>query len=162
HDLALKNLYPLASLTADDDAADLVDDATFRWGGMGHDGAQAVDAAKVTLQAAHTPYHFAASRFTNIDSSAIVIKGAPPFGAHRTFARPGLGWASPAAAGVGGAAGVPGGAPAPPRGAGFRRSGIPAAPVAQVVARNRASSSRVGAVAGPRLVTASAAAAFAL
>src|SRR5215813_8691199 len=78
HDLALKNLYPLASLTADDDAADLVDDAAFRWGGMGHDGAQAVDAAKVTLQAAHTPYHFAASRFTNIDSSAIVIKGDPP------------------------------------------------------------------------------------
>jgi hypothetical protein len=100
HDLALKTFYPLASKAADEDSAGLADDATFRWGGMGHDGAQAVHAAMVTLQAAHTPYHFAASQFTNIDSSAIVIKGDPPFGAHSDIVHPELGWAMLAAAGL--------------------------------------------------------------
>jgi hypothetical protein len=100
HDTAVGILYPIASMTAGDDAADLADDVTFRWGGMGHDGAQAVQAAMVKLQAAHTPYHLAAGQFTNIDASAIVIKGGPPSGAHSDIVHRELGWAMLAAAGL--------------------------------------------------------------
>ena len=44
HDLAVGRFYPLASLAARDDSAG-AQDALFRWGGMGADGAQGVQAA---------------------------------------------------------------------------------------------------------------------
>jgi hypothetical protein len=101
HDLAVGLFYPVASMTANDDAAGLTDDLTFRWGGMGHDGAQAVNAAAVTLQPARARYAaFAASRFTNIDSSAVVSHGNPPSGAHSDIVHPELGWAMLTAAGL--------------------------------------------------------------
>ena len=43
HDLAVGRIYPLASLAARDDSAG-AQDALFRWGGMGADGAQGVQA----------------------------------------------------------------------------------------------------------------------
>jgi hypothetical protein len=93
HDTAVGLFYPVASMTANDDAAGLTDDLMFRWGGLGHDGAQAVNATTVTLQATRTPYHFTASQFTNIDSSTVVRNGGPPSGAHSDIVHPELGWA---------------------------------------------------------------------
>ncbi len=101
HDLAVGLFYPVASMTADEDAAGLTDDLTFRWGGMGHDVAQAVNAAVVTLRPARARYAaFAASRFTNIDSSAVVSHGDPPSGAHSDIVHRELGWVMLTAAGL--------------------------------------------------------------
>ena len=100
HDKAVGLFYPVASMTANDDAAGLTDDLMFRWGGLGHDGAQAVSATTVTLQATGTPYDFAASQFTNIDTSAVVCHGGPPSGAHSDIVHPELGWAMLTAAGL--------------------------------------------------------------
>ena len=100
HDMAVRLFYPVASMTANDDAAGLTDDLMFRWGGLGYDGAQAVSATTVTLQATGTPYDLAASQFTNIDSSAVVCRGGPPSGAHSDIVHAELGWAMLAAAGL--------------------------------------------------------------
>jgi hypothetical protein len=100
HDLAVGVFYPIASMTANDDAAGLNDDLMFRWGGMGHDGAQAVNALAETLQAVGAHYNFAPSRFTNIDASTVVCHGGPPSGAHSDIVHPELGWAMLTAAGL--------------------------------------------------------------
>jgi len=72
----------------------------FRWGGVGHDGAQAVEAMEVPLQPTRTRYDFDPGRFTNIDSSDVVRSGAPPSGAHSDIVHPELGWAMLTAAGL--------------------------------------------------------------
>ena len=100
HDMAIGIFYPVASMTADDDASGLTDDLTFRWGGMGHDGAQAVNAAAQTLGPQGSAYQLAASKFTNIDASAVVCHGGPPSGAHSDIVHPELGWAMLTAAGL--------------------------------------------------------------
>jgi hypothetical protein len=100
HDLALAIFYPAASLAAGEDAAGLIDDATFRWGAIGHDGAQGVDAASINLGASNPPYAFAAGQFTNVDSSAIISQGSPPAGAHGDIFHPELGRLLLAAAGL--------------------------------------------------------------
>jgi hypothetical protein len=87
-------------MTANDDAAGLTDDLLFRWGAMGHDGAQAVAAPGVPLQAARTRYSFAPSQFTNIDASNVVCHGKPPSGAHSDIVHCELAWAVLAAAGL--------------------------------------------------------------
>jgi hypothetical protein len=99
HDLAVGKLYPLASLTARDDAAGL-EDQLFRWGGIGHDGAQAVDATVATLGPVGTGYPFQRGRFVNLDGNAIVNRGGPPAGAHSDVFHPELVWAGLAAAGL--------------------------------------------------------------
>jgi len=99
HDLAVGKLYPLASLTARDDAAGL-EDQLFRWGGIGHDGAQAVDATVATLGPVGTGYPFQRGRFVNLDGNAIVNRGGPPAGAHSDIFHPELVWAGLAAAGL--------------------------------------------------------------
>jgi pimeloyl-ACP methyl ester carboxylesterase len=101
HDMAVGLFYPVASMTANDDAAGLTDDLVYRWGGMGHDGAQAVTALAEPLQATGTRYRFAPGKFTNLDSSAIVCHGGPPSGAHSDIVHPELGWAVLTAAGLG-------------------------------------------------------------
>ena len=101
HDTAVGLFYPAASMTARDDAAGLIDERMFRWGAIGHDGAQAVDAPTVTLQPARTRYQLAVSRFTNIDSSAVVCRGKPPSGAHGDIVHRELAWAMLSAAGLG-------------------------------------------------------------
>jgi pimeloyl-ACP methyl ester carboxylesterase len=93
HDLAVGVFYPVASMTARDDAAGLSDALMFRWGAMGHDGAQAINASTVQLQAIGSPYKFAARQFTNIDASAVVCQGGPPSGAHSDIVHPELAWA---------------------------------------------------------------------
>ena len=100
HDMAVGIFYPVASMTAGDDASGLTDDLMFRWGGMGHDGAQAVNAAALTLGPQGNPYQLAAGQFTNIDASAVVCHGGAPSGAHSDIVHPELGWAMLTAAGL--------------------------------------------------------------
>jgi hypothetical protein len=99
HDTAVGKLYPLASLSSRDDSAGL-EDRLFHWGGIGHDGAQAVDATVATLGAVGTGYPFSRGRFVNLDGNAIVNRGGPPAGAHSDIFHPELVWAGLAAAGL--------------------------------------------------------------
>jgi hypothetical protein len=86
-------------MTARDDAASL-EDRLFRWGGMGHDGAQAVDATVAELGPVGTAYPFRPGRFVNLDGNAVVTVGPPPSGAHSDIFHPELVWAGLAAAGL--------------------------------------------------------------
>jgi hypothetical protein len=99
HDLAVGKLYPLASLSSRDDAA-AAEDLLFRWGGIGHDGAQAVQATEVDLGAVGAAYPFQPARFVNLNANAIVNRGGPPAGAHSDIFHPELVWAGLAAAGL--------------------------------------------------------------
>jgi hypothetical protein len=99
HDTAVGKLYPLASLSSRDDSAGL-EDRLFRWGGIGHDGAQAVDATVAALGPVGTGYPFRPGRFVNLDGNAIVNRGGPPAGAHSDIFHPELVWAGLAAAGL--------------------------------------------------------------
>jgi hypothetical protein len=93
HDMAVGTMYPLASLAAGDDSSG-ADDAMFRWGGMGHDGAQGVQALLDPLRpaGAATSYRFAAGKALNVDGSAIVRAGGPPSGAHSDIVHEELTW----------------------------------------------------------------------
>jgi hypothetical protein len=99
HDLAVGKLYPLASLSSRDDAAGL-EDRLFRWGGIGHDGAQAVDATVTAFGPVGTGYPFQKGRFVNLDGNAVINRGGPPSGAHSDIFHPELVWAGLAAAGL--------------------------------------------------------------
>jgi hypothetical protein len=99
HDTAVGKLYPLASLSSRDDAAGL-EDRLYRWGGIGHDGAQAVDAAVTPLAPVGTGYPFQRGRFLNLDGNAVINRGQPPSGAHSDIFHPELVWAGLAAAGL--------------------------------------------------------------
>ncbi|HEV2922231.1 MAG TPA: serine-threonine protein kinase [Actinomycetota bacterium] len=99
HDTAVGRLYPLASLSSRDDSAGL-EDRLFRWGGIGHDGAQAVDATVAALGPVGAGYPFQPGRFVNLDGNAIVNRGGPPAGAHSDIFHPELVWAGLAAAGL--------------------------------------------------------------
>ena len=99
HDTAVGKLYPLASLSSRDDAAGL-EDRLFRWGGIGHDGAQAVDATVAALAPVGSSYPFQPGRFVNLDGNAVINRGGPPSGAHSDIFHPELVWAGLAAAGL--------------------------------------------------------------
>jgi hypothetical protein len=99
HDTAVGKLYPLASMSSHDDAAGL-EDQLFRWGGMGHDGAQAVDATTAGLGPVGSGYPFRPGRFVNLDGNAVINRGGPPAGAHSDIFHPELVWAGLAAAGL--------------------------------------------------------------
>jgi hypothetical protein len=99
HDLAVGKLYPLASLTSRDDSA-AADDLLYRWGGMGHDGAQAVAANPVTLGPAGQAYELPAGSFTNFDGNAVISQGGPPSGAHSDIFHPEVVWAAVSVAGL--------------------------------------------------------------
>ena len=92
-------LYPLASLSSRDDSAG-VEDRLFRWGGIGHDGAQAVEATVATLGPVGTAYPFSPGRFVNLDGNGVINRGQPPSGAHSDIFHPELVWAGLAAAGL--------------------------------------------------------------
>ncbi len=100
HDHAVGLFYPLASMASGQDAAGLDEQIQSRWGGIGHDGAQGVAAAAVTLQPRSGTYSFVAGRFTNIDASAIVCHGDSPSGAHGDIFHPELAWAMLTAADI--------------------------------------------------------------
>lgn len=93
HDQAVGSFYPLASLTAGEDAA-AAEDRLYRWGGMGHDGAQATGAKLDTLQTAGAAaaYRFADHAALNVDCSEVVIKGGAPTGAHSDIVHTELTW----------------------------------------------------------------------
>jgi hypothetical protein len=98
-DSAVGKAYPAASFVSRDDAA-AADDVLFRWGAMGHDGAQGVEAAEVALGASGENYQFAKGKFLNLDANAVIVKGGPPSGAHSDIFYPQLAWATLAAAGI--------------------------------------------------------------
>lgn len=98
-DTAVGAAYPLASLVKRQDAA-AADDHLYRWGAMGHDGAQAVDARSAPLGPLGTPYRFDKSRWLNLDGNAVIINGGPPSGAHGDIVHPHTAWAALAAADI--------------------------------------------------------------
>jgi hypothetical protein len=99
HDTAVGKLYPLASLSSRDDAAGL-EDRLYRWGGIGHDGAQAVDATVAAVGPVGFAYPFQRGRFLNLDGNAVIYRGRPPSGAHSDIFHPELVWVGLAAAGL--------------------------------------------------------------
>jgi len=97
-DTALSQLYPTASLAAREDAA-AVADRLFRWGAMGHDGAQSVGAASAPAGEAGTSYPLTRAGFLNLDCNQVITKGGPPSGAHSDLYHPEVAWAVASAAG---------------------------------------------------------------
>jgi hypothetical protein len=99
HDKAVGIFYPLASMAARDDSA-AAQGAFFRWGAMGADGAQGVNAKLDTLDAPGTSYRFAPHEALNIDAAPFVRRGGPPSGAHSDIVHPELTWVVLAAGGL--------------------------------------------------------------
>jgi hypothetical protein len=93
HDSAVGTFYPLASIASGDDSA-AADNPLYRWGAMGADGAQGVDATLVSIYAEGpgTEYPFATGQVLNIDASEVVRAGGPPSGAHSDIVHPELTW----------------------------------------------------------------------
>jgi len=101
HDSAVGTFYPLASFAAQEDAA-AANDALFRWGGMGADGAQGVSARLDGIQPGGpgTTYRFTAGQALNVYASDVVRKGGPPTGAHSDIVHPELTWIVLSAGGI--------------------------------------------------------------
>jgi hypothetical protein len=99
HDLAVCQRYPQASFIARQDAAD-ADDTRFRFGAMGADGAQAVEAVAVDFGPVGERYRFAKGRFLNLNGDELITRGDPPSGAHSDIFYPEIAWAVFHAAGV--------------------------------------------------------------
>ncbi len=96
-DLAVGRAYPLASLLARQDAAAAQPD---RWGAVGNDGAQAVDASNALLGKPGTAYDLRPGRWLNLDGNRVIVNGGPPSGAHSDIIHPHTAWAALAAAGL--------------------------------------------------------------
>lgn len=99
HDSAVGKLYPLASISAGQDAA-AMEDRFYRWGAMGFDGAQAVGAEEEPLKRVGQKYSLAPGKFLNLDGKDIVATGGPPAGAHSDIFHPEIAWAMLSAAGL--------------------------------------------------------------
>jgi len=98
-DYAVGKSYPAASMANGEDAA-AFEDLSDRWGAMGHDGAQNVNAAKLPLSPVGFAYPFAKGSWINLDGNKIIIHGSLPSGAHSDIVHPETAWASLAAAGI--------------------------------------------------------------
>lgn len=96
-DLAVGRAYPIASFVNRDDASALQDQVD-RWGGMGSDGAQAVEAARTALGDVGTTYSFAVGKWINLDGNEVIVQGGLPSGAHSDIVHPHTAWAALAAA----------------------------------------------------------------
>lgn len=101
HDAAVGVFYPLASRTSGDDAAALIDTLRERWGGIGYDGVQAVQATPARLQPPGSAYHLTPGGYANVDGTDIIATGGPPSGAHSDIHHPEVGWLVLAAADLG-------------------------------------------------------------
>jgi hypothetical protein len=99
HDLAVCKRYPQASFIARQDAAD-ADQISFRFGAMGANGAQAVDAKTVAFGPVGQSYAFAKGKFLNLNGDDLITKGDPPSGAHSDIFYPEIAWAVLQAAGI--------------------------------------------------------------
>ncbi len=98
-DLAVSQAYRLASLAAGQDAAD-ANDLTYRWQGMGYDGAQEVNATIVEIGKAGTAYPFQPAKWINLDGNRLIVNGGLPSGAHSDIIYPHTAWVAVAAAGI--------------------------------------------------------------
>lgn len=98
-DLAVGNLYPWASIAGRDDAAAL-EDLLYRWGAIGHDGAQASDAIEGRLLGPGEAYVFERGRIFNLDASDVIVEGDPPSGAHSDIFHPELAWTALSASAI--------------------------------------------------------------
>jgi hypothetical protein len=98
-DLAVGLAYPAASFLNREDAAAMVDQER-RWGAMGHDGAQAVDAGNETLAVPGTLYPFQKGKWLNLDGNTVIIHGGLPSGAHCDIVHPHTAWAALAGAAI--------------------------------------------------------------
>lgn len=96
-DLAVGNAYPAASILARQDAS-AATDLLYRWEGMGHDGAQGVNAVNNTLGDVQTSYAFESGKWLNLDGNQVIVKGDPPSGAHSDIIHPEIAWAALSAA----------------------------------------------------------------
>lgn len=94
HDRALSTFYPLASLTAGDDAAG-VDDPMARWRAMGALGA--FRGVTQVLDDVGVEYPFQPGQILNLDSSAVVASGDSPSGAHSDIFHEELTWVAASA-----------------------------------------------------------------
>lgn len=99
HDTAVGTYYPLASLGSGDDAS-AFDDALFRWGAMGHDGAQSIGAADLTMGPPGQAYPFAAGQCANLNGDAVMTYMESWGGAHGDIFHPEIAWATLLAAGI--------------------------------------------------------------
>lgn len=99
HDTAVGTYYPLASMGGGDDAS-AFDDALFRWGAMGHDGAQSVGAADLTMGPPGQAYPFAAGQCANLNGDAVMTAAESWGGAHGDIFHPEIAWATLIAAGI--------------------------------------------------------------
>jgi subtilisin family serine protease len=98
YDAAVGTMYPLASFLRRQDAAG-IDDPTFRWGGLGHDGHQTgIDEER--LREAGDRYGFVGPGLINIDCSSVVRHGNPPSGAHSDIIHDELAWVVMSAGGL--------------------------------------------------------------
>jgi len=91
HDDAVGVFYPLASIASGQNLAG-AQEALYRWGGMGHDGAQNADARLDPIKAVGGDYRFSRTQILNVDASTVVCHGGPPSGAHSDIVRPELAW----------------------------------------------------------------------
>ncbi|MGZ8203355.1 MAG: hypothetical protein ACXWUB_08900 [Burkholderiales bacterium] len=98
-DLAVGRSYPAASVVNGDDAAAVADQVS-RWGAIGNDGAQAVEAASEPLSAPGKAYPFKKGGWLNLDGNKVIIHGGLPSGAHSDIAHPHTAWAALAAAAI--------------------------------------------------------------
>lgn len=100
HDLALGKPYALASMTTGEDAA-AFETVLRRWGAMGNDGAQAVDAKHVALGRVGASYPFAAGAFVNLNGDNVIKTRLSRInGAHSDIVHPEIAWAVLLAAGI--------------------------------------------------------------
>lgn len=99
-DLAVGISYPAASFLNRDDAAAMAMDPSLRWGAMGHDGAQAVNATGVDLLPPGATYPFKPGQWLNLDGNTIIIHGGLPSGAHSDIVHPATAWAALSAAAI--------------------------------------------------------------
>lgn len=98
-DLALGDFYPWGSIAGRDDAA-AVEDLLYRWGAIGHDGAQNSGAVDIVTGAPGQEYDFQPGRIHNVDANAVIVEGGGPSGAHSDIVHPELAWMVLAAAGL--------------------------------------------------------------
>jgi hypothetical protein len=91
--------YPAASMLAHQDSQS-VDDLTYQWGGMGHDGyQQSPAAATVTLKDKGDAYGFAKGTIYPLDSNSVIKADQSAFsGAHSDIRHPEVAWAVVSAA----------------------------------------------------------------
>jgi hypothetical protein len=98
-DLAVGRSYPAASFANGDDSAGF-EEQIARWGAVGHDGEQAVNAASDELSPPGKRYAFKKGEWLNLDGNKVIIHGGLPSGAHSDIVHPHTAWAALAAAQV--------------------------------------------------------------